>query len=177
MPSPTPTPAATPVAGKSVGATPVSGTVTVRLPGSSKFVPLASRVIPNGASVDATKGRVTLTTVTGDKASFYSGRFKVTYVRGFVELVLEGALDCSKRAKASAKKKKEKKLWGDGKGKFRVRGKYGSAAIRGTRWLTADRCNGTFVDVRQGVVEVRDFVAKRTRIVRAGNTYLAKAKR
>jgi hypothetical protein len=38
-----------------------------------------------------------------------------------------------------------------------------------------DRCDGTLTVVRQGVVAVRDFRLHKTVIVRAGQTYLAKA--
>jgi hypothetical protein len=128
-------------------------------------------------------------------AEFYGGRFRIVQARRgdtTTELVLTGPLpSCGKRARAAAdknkgkskKKSKPKKrvkarsLWGDGKGSFRVRGKWGSAAIRGTRWLTSDRCEGTLVDVRRGVVTVRDFTRRRTVTVRAGKRYLAPAKR
>ena len=57
-----------PVAGKSVGAQPVSGTVLVKLPGSAKFVPLDPSVIPNGTEVDARKGVVEITRADGGVA-------------------------------------------------------------------------------------------------------------
>jgi hypothetical protein len=41
-------------------------------------------------------------------------------------------------------------------------------------WYTADRCDGTLTRVREGSVLVTDFRRKRTVIVRAGKTYLAK---
>ena len=37
-----------------------------------------------------------------------------------------------------------------------------------------DRCDGTLTKVRRGVVVVRDFRLRRTIIVRAGESYLAK---
>jgi hypothetical protein len=43
-------------------------------------------------------------------------------------------------------------LWGSGKGQFRTKGRYAAATVRGTIWLTADRCDGTFVRVRRGVI-------------------------
>ena len=50
------------------------------------------------------------------------------------------------------RKKPPRKLWGDGRGRFRTRGRYGAATVRGTKWLTDDRCDGTFVArrARQG---------------------------
>ena len=46
--------------------------------------------------------------------------------------------------------------------------------VRGTNWLTADRCDGTYVKTRQGVVAVVDLVLKKTVLVKAGKSYLAK---
>ncbi len=45
--------------------------------------------------------------------------------------------------------------------------------MRGTKWLTEDRCNGTLTRVTKGTVTVRDFKRKRNVIVRAGQRYLA----
>ena len=66
-----------------------------------------------------------------------------------------------------------RQLWGVGKGKFRTKGKYAAASIRGTQWLTQDRCDGTLVRVTQGSVQVRDFVKGINRVVNAGSRYLA----
>ncbi len=87
-------------------------------------------------------------------------------------------------AATSAKKKKKRgpkstlgKLWGNGKGKFRTTGKYSSATVRGTIWLTRDRCDGTLTTVRRGSVRVFDRKRKKTVIVRARHSYLARAQR
>ena len=48
--------------------------------------------------------------------------------------------------------------------------------MRGTKWLTEDRCNGTLTRVKKGTVTVRDFKRKRNVIVRAGQRYLARAR-
>ena len=50
----------------------------------------------------------------------------------------------------------------DGKGRFRTSGSYGSATVRGTKWLVQDSCAGTLVRVARGVVEARDFGRRRT---------------
>lgn len=68
-----------------------------------------------------------------------------------------------------------RKLWGKGQGQFRTKGKYSSAAVRGTEWLTADRCDGTLTSVRAGLITVTDFVRRRTITLKAGQSYLAKA--
>ena len=66
-------------------------------------------------------------------------------------------------------------LWGNGKGKFRTDGKYSSATVRGTIWLTQDRCDGTLTTVKRGTVSVRDFKRRKTVSVKAGHSYLARA--
>jgi len=48
--------------------------------------------------------------------------------------------------------------------------------VRGTIWLTEDRCNGTLVRVRRGSVSVRDLVKRKTVIVKRGKSYFARAK-
>ena len=80
-------------------------------------------------------------------------------------------------ASAAAVKPKSRKLWGDGKGKFRTKGQYSAATVRGTKWLVTDTCTTTVTKVAVGVVEVRDNVKKKTYLVRAGKKYLAKPKR
>ena len=67
-----------------------------------------------------------------------------------------------------------RQLWGNGKGKFRTRGRYAAATVRGTNWLTADRCDGTRVQVARGVIQVADFPNRKQVTVRAGRSYLAK---
>jgi hypothetical protein len=177
---PTPIPTSTPVAGNSVGAEPISGKVLVKLPGSNKFVELEPSVIPNGAEVDASEGVVEITRSDGGVARFSSGIFKLSQAGGVTTVTLSEKLDCSKtskKASAAAKKPKTRKLWGDGKGKFRTRGQYSAATIRGTKWLVQDTCTSTITRVAQGVVSVRDEVKKKTIVLRKGNSYTARAKR
>jgi hypothetical protein len=60
-------------------------------------------------------------------------------------------------------------------GRFRTVGRYAAATDGGRAfWMTADRCDGTLAQVRQGTVSVRDLVKKKTVVVRAGHSYLAK---
>jgi hypothetical protein len=68
------------------------------------------------------------------------------------------------------------KLWGSGKGRFRTKGRYSSATVRGTIWLTADRCDGTLTIVKRGTVSVRDLRRHKTVKVKAGHSYLARAR-
>jgi hypothetical protein len=184
-PTPTATPIPTPVAGKSVNATPLSGKVKVKLPGSKSFVDLSQAAnLPVGTSVDTRDGRVTILAAgQGGKADFYDGLFKISQTKGsapVTTLTLTEELSCPKAKKSastSAAKKKTRKLWGSGKGKFRTEGKYAAATVRGTRWLVQDFCDRTTTKVAEGVVSVRDKVKKRTVTVRKGKPYTARKKR
>jgi hypothetical protein len=62
-------------------------------------------------------------------------------------------------------------------GKFRTRGKYSAATVRGTRWTTADRCDGTLTRDITDSVAVTDFVRHKTIILHAGQSYLAKSRK
>jgi hypothetical protein len=124
---------------------------------------------------------VEITTSTGEKAVFYDGIFKVSQSGGLTTLTLtEKLAPCPKAkssARAAAKKPKTRKLWGDGKGKFRTKGQYSAATIRGTRWYVEDGCRYTRTKVAVGSVNVRDEVKKKTFIVRKGKTYTARPRR
>jgi hypothetical protein len=183
-----------PVLGKVVNVVPVSGTVLVRLPGTNKFVKLAAgQQLPVGSIVDARKGVVRLTSAANasgatQTANFYDGIFVIKQgPNGLTDLALTGgsfarcptvrarrsAFDSRRRRKRSSSAT-IRKLWGDGSGKFQTTGRYSSAAVRGTIWLVADRCDGTLTKVRKGTVTVRDLVRKRTVIVKAPKSYVAR---
>ena len=49
--------------------------------------------------------------------------------------------------------------------------------VRGTRWLTEDRCDGTLIRVTSGSVAVKDLVTHKTVVVKRGKRYLAAATR
>lgn len=161
---------------------------SVKLPGSSASVPMtAGQNLPPGTVIDVSNGRaVTLADPKGRKAVFFGEKDGVPSVfvmagviDGFVELRLTGGnfKICKSRALQSVTKaeKPVRRLWGKGKGAFRTKGRYASAAIRGTWWLTADYCTRTFVSVKQGVMTVRDLVKKKTVIVPAGKSHSALA--
>ena len=161
-----------PVAGQSVGAKVVSGTVLVRVGG--RFVPLEPSLLRNGAEIDARKGVVEITRADGGVAKFYDGIFKLSQSGGITTLTLSETLACPRGAGAAQKKPKTRKLWGDGKGKFRTKGSYSAATVRGTKWLVQDTCTSTLTRVTQGSVTVRDTVLRRTVVVRAGKRYVAR---
>jgi hypothetical protein len=80
-------------------------------------------------------------------------------------------------AKEKPKPKAIRRLWGNTKGKFRTKGRHSAATVRGTRWLTSDRCDGTLTYVAQGgPVSVLDFRLRRTIELREGQTYIARSR-
>jgi hypothetical protein len=175
-----------PVQGKSVVAGKVSGTIRIRLK-NGKFKTLgANESIPLGSTIDATKGRVRLTSAAGggktQTGDFYKGQFKITQTKGkkpITQLALNAALSCGKAGKASTarKKKKVRSLWGDGHGSFRTKGRRAAATVRGTKWFTQDTCDYTKVSVKRGIVDVRDFARHKTVKVKKGHSYVARKKK
>jgi hypothetical protein len=150
--------------------------VLVKRPGAAGFTAVdAAAGIPLGSTVDTRTGTIELTAKAGSRAQFHDGLFKVTQSRGVTDLTLtEPLAPCRHGARASAKKPKSRKLWGNGSGAFRTRGQFSSATVRGTEWLVQDSCSGTLTRVRKGSVSVRDEVKRRTVLVRAGKSYLAR---
>jgi CSLREA domain-containing protein len=167
-----------PVAGETVNANRSRGSVKVKLPGSDEFFDLEqAQQVPVGSTFDTSKGRVNLVAAGSQKSWFYQGVFRLGQSRGarpLSTLTLTGRLVCGGGNRAIAAAKKKRRLWGDGKGKFRTKGKHSAATVVGTRWLVEDRCNGTLTRVARGKVRVRD--GKRTIRLRAGQKYFARAK-
>jgi hypothetical protein len=172
-----------PTPGQNVNAAPVRGVVLVREPGTGRFVPLtAADQLPIGTQVDTTNGAILLTAARAggftDMSEFFDGLFTIQQASAtaLTELELNGG-DFSCVATAFSWQAKNKKpirrLWGSGKGKYRTRGRYSSATVRGTRWKTEDRCDGTLTLVEEGTIAVRDFVRNADVILRAGQSYLA----
>ena len=172
-----------PILSKAVNVEP-KGTVMLRLPGTNRFAPLERDTqVPTGSEIDATKGRVTLTSaLPGGKtqsADFFEGRFVVTQPKApgnYTELTLTGPLKPCARCrlpKGATAPPKERHLWGKGKGKFRTKGKHASATVRGTAWLTQDFADRTYVRVTQGTVDVFDKKKRKHIIVKAHHSYVA----
>jgi hypothetical protein len=170
---------------KSVVVGPVSGTIRVRMPGSSKFTVLKDDTsVPLKATIDSKRGVLELSSAPSAKAKAQTirlskGLFKVTQPGKITDFALNEPLASCRAHAAAAKKKKSKsrRLFGNGKGSFRTSGRYSAATIRGTRWYVQDTCAGTLTRVLQGSVRVRDKVRHRTVIVRAGKRYLARPRR
>jgi hypothetical protein len=175
-----------PEPGKTVNVSVRRGTVLVRIPPSRRFVRLTdARQIPVGAVINTLRGRVNLVSAadrsgTTQLAWFYSGIFRVGQTGGSQPITNLTLADvrpsCARnsRASASQRRKKSRRLWGEGRGRFRTTGQFSSATVRGTRWLVTDRCGVTETRVTEGTVAVRDFARRRTVLVRAGGKYVAR---
>jgi len=153
------------------------------------FIPLREAAqLPVGTIINADQGRAKIEAAAKARgpqtstADFHSGTFRVTQPRAsnpVTEMVMEGGSfrACTKskrRATGSARRGRTvRRLWGSGKGRFRTRGRYSSATVRGTEWVVEDRCDGTLTRVRSGTVTVRDFPRRRNVSVRSGRSYLA----
>ena len=125
-----------PDAGEEVNALPKSGTVRVKVAGTNRFVELEEgQQIPVGSVVDTTKGRVTIVAAGDQSADFFDGIFRLSQTKGakpLTTLTLVEALSCPKAGKAiAAAKKKKRRLWGDGSGKFKTEGKHSAATVVG----------------------------------------------
>jgi hypothetical protein len=176
-----------PALGKAVNARVVSGEVLVQLPGSKSFTRVtAESQIPVGATVDARKGRVRIVTALPNgrtqQADFYQGVFRVTQMKsGLATMVLAagafGACGKARRGASAAKAKEIRRLWAAGKGRFATKGRYASATIRGTTWLTSDRCDGTLIRVTQGQITVRRIKGRGVVVLRRGQSLLVRARR
>ena len=169
---------------ESANASLVSGKVFVKKPGGGFEELTGTDQIPLGSIIDATNGVVSITSAkdgegSTETAQFWAGVFKLVQVNGkdengkpivLTQLVLvdQGA----SRATRAVASKKGKKLWGNGKGNYKTKGGYGSATVRGTKWLTKDTAAGTLIKVVRGIVSVRDFGRRRTIKVSAGHKVL-----
>lgn len=164
-----------------------TGTVTVD---GARFT---SGKVPFGSLVDIHEyGSLTLKTGVGTLEVTGVGDVPAAFVLHFIhvrgqpyvqlELAKGDFGVCPRRKTASATapsaaaKTVVRALWGDGKGNFQTRGRFAAATVRGTYWQTDDRCDGTWLHVVRGVVDMTDFKSGRTYPVRAGHTRLVFAK-
>jgi hypothetical protein len=184
-----------PVFGKSTTLQPSSGEIEIKAPGEkfSRILTTEARV-PFGTLVDARRGTVELATAAGTEGGlqsglFRGGQFRVTQdtgrtkapdgssVVGLTVLKLAGPSPaCGARGSSLAARAKPagpRHLWGNAHGNFQTGGRYASATVGGTKWLTEDSCQGTTVKVVRGVVEVEDLKTHRKVSVTAGHSFLA----
>lgn len=186
---------APPALGEAVVLRPLSGSVRFKARGASGYSDLgAGAHVPVGSMVDTRHGRVALqsardshgTTQTG---TFWGGVFQVRQRRdnhGITDLHLRGGrfTGCGTgvRAGASALAREAqgrhrvvRRLWGkDSHARFRTHGRDSVATVRGTQWVTTDRCDGTLTKVREGKVLVRDLRRSRSVLLTTGHAYLAR---
>jgi len=187
-----------PVVGETVATKAKSGKVKVRLPDTKIFVAIEGATeVPVGTVIDARKGEVRITsaldeTGTPQTASFAGAKFVVRQkATGLTTVQLVGgnfAKCLPPRARTERTTQRfikdgargrriVRRVWGRGKGKFRTRGRYASATVRGAVWRTIDRCDGTMIRVKRGIVVVRDLNRKRAVAVKTGQRYLVKKPR
>lgn len=195
-----------PVLGVSVTVHPASGMVGVELPHTHTFVELtAGAQLPVGAVIDAVHGKLVLTSAINragatKTGAFTGGAFVVSQSRHGNPLtalsLAGGSFAVCRRATRRAtslthapfiryatsrarprRRRVVRQLWGsDHGGRFVTIGRSASAAVRGTVWLTQDRCDGTYIHVLRGHVVVYDKARHRHVVIGPGQSYLAPAK-
>ena len=143
-----------------------------------------------GSRIDTLRGTVPLSSSRDSRTGIQDGEFvggvfqvlqsRSRRSRGLTELRLKGSSfrRCGRgggRASAAQRRRRViRRLRGNARGRFRTRGRYSAATVRGTVWTVDDRCDGTLTRVTRGRVAVRDFRRRKTIIVRAGKSYLAR---
>jgi virginiamycin B lyase len=176
-----------------------SGRVRYKRPGGRwRRLPGWGAELPVGVVLDARRASVKLTSASPrgktQAARFGGGVMKVRQpdgARGRVDVYLRGGnfaacrrplATASSRAMAASlatasyvRRERIRRIWGtDSGGRYRTHGRQSQATVRGTRWVTIDRCDGTLTRVTRGAVVVRDFARRRNVLVRAGHSYLAR---
>jgi streptogramin lyase len=150
--------------------------------------------LPVGVALDTRRGSITLTSAsrkgTTQAGVFGGGILQVRQPKragGRVDLHLRGGNfgRCGRPGRArrgsrasavasASRNRRVRRLWArDDGGRYRTYGRHSHATVRGTRWLTVDRCNGTLTRVTEGAVVVRDLARRRNVLVHAGGSYLA----
>ena len=165
--------------GRAVIVSVVSGNVRIRPRHARSFVLLRGRrLIGVGTTVDASHGTVRLVTARNASGGLQSGvfdggAFVVTQERsGLVDLLLAGGRRADRACRAAAAQDASVATGGSrgpnaaaavsstvlrllhsrAHGRFRTRGKYAAATVRGTQWTTMDRCDGTGITDHAGRV-------------------------
>jgi hypothetical protein len=190
---PTNAPLPAPVLGKSFNVQVASGTVLIRLPhtgkGKAGFVKLTTaQQLPAGTQVDTRHGAIKLVAARPhskltEDGKFGGAIFKITQSArgvGITTLRLLEGLFSGAPSFATCRRGSHRVLQtlrASDRRHFRSRGGYASATVRGTRWITIDRCDGTLIIVQRGSVVVDDFVRHIRVILHAGHRYFASASR
>lgn len=175
-----------------------------RLVKGTGFVPLTEvRRLPAGTQVDARLGSLKLIAAAASSqqigktqsGTFRGGLFGLSQSRTGIQkglttlTLLEGDFrgapaysGCPRTnpdvfASVAVSRRVLQSLHASAHGRFRTRGTYSAATVRGTIWDTTDRCDGTLTVVHRGTVLVQDFRLRKTVAVHAGRSYLAKRRR
>jgi hypothetical protein len=181
-----------PKLGQTEDASTVSGVVLIKT--THGFVPLTeATALPSGAVIDARLGSMQLTAAAGrgktQTGTFGGAVFQLTQDhQGLTTLALQEGTFPTAPSYASCKLHKAadaqtaslsskilQTLHASAHGRFRTRGRFAAATVRGTQWTTSDRCDGTLVSVQLHTVAVTDFVRHITVLVHQGHSYLARA--
>jgi hypothetical protein len=187
-----------PVVGKSFDIAPVSGIVYIVI--GHKLIPLTVNTkIPSGSIIDTLHGSVSLKSASGKKGKRFSGIFGGAVFRltqgtlganrGLTTLALvegtfkgaptyasckaKGATGPRSAAHIALSSRTLQTLRSRSSGRFRTRGRYAAGTVRGTRWTTSDRCDGTLFVAQLHSLVIRDFVKRFLLLLPQGHRYLA----
>jgi hypothetical protein len=161
------------------------GNVRVKARGGSEWTDITgdAGLVPDNTVVDAREGGAVLRVAVDEQgtqqAAWLAGAIFTVHQPakpgGVTELVLHGGnfrrcdgLGETARTAARRRSPVVRRLWGNGHGRFRTRGRYAAATVRGTIWSVEDRCGSTVTKVLQGVVAVRDLGSGSLSHVHAG---------
>jgi hypothetical protein len=189
--------------GKSLGGASDNISASAALSKGQGFVPLTeARQIPTGSEIDTLHGTLKLVTAglsvgKTQTATVTGGVYQTSQIskgisKGLTNLnLVYGAFQGAPTLqKCMAPRKKSKApdaqaaglnlsilqtLRASAHGRFRTRGRYAAATIRGTIWSISDLCSGTRVRAIRDTVLVQDFVRHKTILLQPGHTYLALA--
>jgi hypothetical protein len=183
-----PSTSGTPVLARTVDADPTRGVVYFRLAGIGRTVKTLAtgRILPVDTTFDTRHGdvRLTVAATRGKLASgeFTKGQFTFFQAVGtgqetVLALVRPSTVHATCAAAAGKSEPTLATLHASVGGSFEVRGRDSeTTGGAGATWTTTDRCDGTLTTVEDGAVKVDDFGRRRTVVVRAGHSYLAKAR-
>jgi hypothetical protein len=195
-PTPVQTGPPAPVLAHSLVLAPVTGQVSIRLPGARRFISLsAARQVPVRTVVETTYGEVSVTAATPRRShetgDFFDGQFMLTQGRkGRVMATLTGGDFgvCPRPVKAASAELAHtssghavsaehlvRRLWAEVRGDFATTGNYATGVVTGAQWLTEDLCDGTLILTTRNRVEITDLVRHRRIEAVAGDIYIAKA--
>jgi hypothetical protein len=110
-------------------------------------------------------------------SSFQVRQSKKLSAKGLTDLVMKGSsFRACTSGRARPARRTIRRIRATAKGRFRVTGRNSSATVRATVWQMEDRCDGTLTKVRRGRAVVRDVRRGRSVKLKAGQSYLAKAR-